>query len=258
LFVYEKTKHLFTQKNMKHLIIAIGLIYLITITSYAEQPIIESGIPHIGEDASSFRAETTKGLLNFPADYGKSWKVLFSHPGDFTPVCTSEILELALMQNEFLALDVKLAILSTDALELHKSWERSMNDLLDKNQPGLLIDFPLIDDHEQTISNKYGMISSKVDSRRTVRGVFIIGPDNKVEATFFYPNTIGRNLEELKRTVIALQTVKKHNVNTPVNWQKGDEVLVPYPYPPDAHEKIRENEGSYRNLTWYMLFKRLE
>ena len=243
---------------MKHLVTIAGLLCLITFTSFGEHSVINPGIPHIGQDAPAFRAETTRGPLNFPADYGKSWKILFSHPADFTPVCTSEILELALMQKEFNALGVKLAILSTDPLDLHRSWERSMNDLLVKNRPGLQIEFPLIDDHELLISNKYGMVSPEIDSRRTVRGVFIIGPDNKVEATFFYPNTTGRNLEEIKRTVIALQTAKEHRVVTPVNWQKGDEVLVPYPYPPDAYEKIRENEGTYRNLTWYMLFKKLE
>jgi len=243
---------------MKYFIIISIILTVIINGNYAQVPVVNHTIPLIGEDIPAFKAETTQGVLNFPSDFGKSWKILFSHPADFTPFCTSEILQLALMQKEFNDLDVRFAILSTDPLDLHLSWERSMNDLLEKSHSGVRIEFPLIDDHDQTISNKYGMISPSVDSRRTVRGVFIISPDNKVAAICFYPNNVGRNMEEIKRTVIALQVAKDRNVITPVNWEKGDDVLVPYPYPPEAYDKMKTKEGSYRNLTWYMLFKKLE
>jgi len=215
-------------------------------------------IPLIGQDAPVFSAESTIGTIHFPGDFGESWKILFSHPADFTPVCTSEILELALMQQDFKDLNVKLAIISTDALVLHQSWVKSMDGMICKNNNSIKIDFPLIDDSKEDISKKYGMISPFVDSRKTVRGVFIIDPQNKIQAVFFYPKNVGRNLDEIKRTVIALQTARNHTILTPVNWKPGDDVLLPYPYPYNYYDSINGQDAGYHNLSWYMLFKKLD
>jgi peroxiredoxin (alkyl hydroperoxide reductase subunit C) len=216
-----------------------------------------SRIPLIGEDAPAFTAQTTKGVLHFPSDYGKKWKILLSHPADFTPVCTSEILELALVQQQFKDLNAELAVLSTDDISLHKSWEQSMNELLRSENQSARLDFPLIDDSNTEISRKYGMLSPSIDMRHTVRGVFIIDPDNKIESVLFYPSNVGRNLEELQRTLVALQTAKEHAVLTPVNWKPGDDVLLPYPYPYNYYDSIKNGNESYRNLSWYMLFKKM-
>lgn len=218
----------------------------------------ESRIPLIGEEAPAFTAQSTKGVIHFPSDYGKKWKILFSHPADFTPVCTSEILELALMAKQFRELGTELAVLSTDDISLHKSWERSMNELIRAEDPAVSLDFPLIDDSSTGISRLYGMLSPTIDMRHTVRGVFIIGPDNKIETILFYPSNVGRNLEEIKRTLIALQTAKNHAVLTPVNWKPGDDVLLPYPYPYNYYDSVNSSSEGYRNLSWYMLFKKLQ
>ncbi|NVO21353.1 MAG: peroxiredoxin [Bacteroidetes bacterium] len=215
-------------------------------------------IPLIGEEAPSFLASTTTGTLHFPSDFGKSWKILFSHPADFTPVCTSEILALAAMQDDFKKLNVKFAIISTDALVLHQSWVRSMDEMMLKCNSTEKIEFPLIDDSNDSISLKYGMISPFVDSRKTVRGVFIIDPENKIQAIFFYPKYVGRNLEEIKRTVVALQTAKSETVLIPVNWKPGADVLLPYPYPYSYYDSLQSNNKGYYNLSWYMLYRKLK
>lgn len=187
-----------------------------------------SRIPLIGEEAPSFIAESTNGTINFPSDYGKNWKILFSHPADFTPVCSSEILELATMQNDFDKLNVKLVILSTDNLERHYSWKRTLETLATNGREPVKIKFPLIDDKSRIICRMYGMISPNVNSTRAVRGVYIISPENRIESINFYPMSVGRNMEEIKRTVIALQTTHSMQVLTPANWHIGDDVMLPY------------------------------
>jgi peroxiredoxin 2/4 len=233
------------------------LLFAIKSFTYAQQ-VVSHSTPLIGEDAPSFIAESTIGTFNFPGDFGKSWKILFSHPADFTPVCTSEILELALMQKEFNELNTKIAVISTDELTLHKSWVKSMDELISKENKNIKINFPLIDDSKEEVSKRYGMVTPAVDPKRTVRGVFIIDPQNKIAAYFFYPKNVGRNLEEIKRTVIALQTAQNHTVLTPVNWKPGDDVLLPYPYPYNYYDTINDKEDGYYNLSWYMLFKKLK
>lgn len=217
-----------------------------------------SRIPLIGEDAPAFIAQSTKGIINFPTDYGLKWKILFSHPADFTPVCTSEILELAHMQKDFRDINVEIAVISTDALELHQSWLKSMDGLQYKGIEPVKIDFPLIDDSQFGISLKYGMLSPKVDAKRTVRGVFIIDPHNKIQAIFFYPKNVGRNLEEVERTVIALQTASENSILTPVNWKPGDDVLLPYPYPYSYYDPSQAKDAGCYSISWYMLYKKMD
>ncbi|MBN2213646.1 MAG: redoxin domain-containing protein [Bacteroidales bacterium] len=219
----------------------------------------QKGIPMIGQTAPSFTANTTNGKLEFPEDFGKNWKILFSHPKDFTPVCTSEILGLAAMQDEFKDLGISIAIISVDDVATHAQWKQSLEDMLEKNGGSGKIDYPFIDDANAVISYKYGMLHSWDNITRDVRGVFIIDPDNVIQTINFYPNNIGRNLQEIKRAVIALQTSKEQNVLTPVNWEKGDDVLMPYiPYTEEEYKNSPELQKQYYKAGMNMYFKRGE
>jgi peroxiredoxin 2/4 len=199
----------------------------------------QNNIPMLGNSAPSFEANTTNGKINFPGDFGKSWKILFSHPKDFTPVCTSEILQLAKMQNEFESLGVKIAIISTDDILSHQQWKQSMEDILKENNDTSKIYFPFIDDSNAKISNQYGMLHAWENTTRDVRGVFVIDPENKIRTVSFYPMNLGRNMDEIKRTIIALQISEKSNVLMPANWKYGGDVLMPYlPY---SESDLKEN-----------------
>jgi peroxiredoxin (alkyl hydroperoxide reductase subunit C) len=213
-------------------------------------------IPLIGETAPSFTAESTMGTINFPSDYGRSWKILFSHPQDFTPVCSSEILELANLQNEFNKLNTKLVVLSADKVETHRNWETALENLSYKGRTPVNIKFPLVDDESLAVSKKYGMVHSASNSTRDVRGVFIIDPDNIVRVIYFYPTNVGRSTEELIRTLTALQTSQKNNVLTPADWKAGNDVLIPYL--PGADEKDNANKmEAVTQVVWFMTYKKL-
>jgi len=199
----------------------------------------QSRIPMLGETAPSFQANSTSGNFEFPEDFGNHWKILLSHPKDFTPVCTSEILELAQMQDEFAALHVKLAIISTDDLDSHSQWKQLLEDILLESGNSITIDFPFIEDDNARVSNKYGMLHAWENPTRDVRGVFIINPNNEIKSINFYPMNVGRNMEEIKRVVVALQTSEEEQVLIPANWNKGDDVLMKYvPY---SNQELAEN-----------------
>lgn len=212
-------------------------------------------IPLIGEKAPSFTAESTSGTINFPYDFGLSWKVILSHPMDFTPVCSTELIELANLQNEFETLGVKLLVISTDPLDTHNQWKKVLEQIEYKQYSPQKINFPIIDDSSLMISKLYGMIHLETDNNRDVRGVFIIDPEDKIRAEFFYPQEVGRNMDELLRTVIALQTTGMHNVLTPSNWKKGHDVLVPFPVKSDMSVMNKES-GEYYQYSWFLIFKR--
>lgn len=212
-------------------------------------------IPLIGESAPSFTAESTNGTINFPSEFGRKWKILFSHPQDFTPVCTTEILELAYMQDEFDKLGVKLVVVSTDPVDTHIQWKKSMETLNLNNRGPVKIKFPLVDDKNVSISKLYGMIHSATNSTQSVRGVFIIDPDNIVQAIYFYPRSVGRNTDELVRVVTALQATTANKVLTPVNWRAGNDLLVPIPPKTDANSTSAVPAGYYSPV-WYLWFKK--
>jgi peroxiredoxin 2/4 len=228
-------------------------------TLSSKQPVVKENrdfrIPLIGETAPSFTAESTNGTITFPDDLGHTWKILFSHPQDYTPVCTTEILQLAHMQSEFDKLGVKLVVLSTDELETHVEWKKSMESLNLNNQGNVKIRFPLVDDSDHSISKKYGMIHPQSNTTRDVRGVFIIDPDNIIQAIYFYPKSIGRDTDELLRMITALQTTSSGKYLTPVNWKAGDDLLVPIPPKSDATGKLIVPEGYYSPV-WYLWFKK--
>lgn len=207
-------------------------------------------VPLIGEKAPSFTAQSTNGNINFPGDYAGKWKIIFSHPGDFTPICSSEILELAQMKSDFDKLNAELIIVSVDPLEMHKQWKSALEEVTYKGKAPVAITFPLVDDVNLSISKAYGMMHHPVGTERDVRGVYVIDLDNKIRATFFYPMEIGRNLDEIARTVIALQTHDSQNVLTPANWKPGDDVFVPY------QQDLTKVDPSIYSIAWFMLAKK--
>lgn len=214
-------------------------------------------IPLIGSKAPSFTAETTNGTLNFPDDYGKNWKILFSHPQDFTPVCSSELSELAYMQKDFEKLGTKIAIISADKVIEHKRWKTWLEGLNYKGRGPLKIEFPLIDDHAHSVSSQYGMIHELASTNKDIRGVFIIDPNNIVRSINFYPMQVGRNLQEIERILMALQTADRDLVATPANWKAGDDVIVPhYPYTDSELAANPQIKDDYYNVGGYMWFKK--
>lgn len=216
----------------------------------------ENRIPLIGEKAPVFSAESTNGLLNFPADFGRNWKILFSHPRNFTPVCTSEVYELSQMQNEFDDLGVKLAIISTDHLSDNIRWKKSIEEIIQADRKPVEIRFPFIDDSRVEASRLYGMVLEEGNEVKNVRGVFIIDPNDVIQSILFYPVKVGRNMEEIKRAVIALQTVNAH-VFTPVNWRPGGDILVPEsPYLNPAIKDTTEISNHYYRVGSVMWYKK--
>lgn len=175
----------------------------------------------LGDTAPDFTAETTDGPLRFHEWIGEGWAILFSHPKDFTPVCTTELGEVARLKPEFEKRNVKVIGLSVDPLDDHRAW---IGDIAETQ--GHALNFPLIADPDRTISELYGMIHPKADDTLTVRSVFVIGPDRKIKLSLTYPASTGRNFEEILRTIDSLQLTAKHSVATPVNWRQGDDVII--------------------------------
>ena len=209
----------------KLLLSAVALIFLATTV------LSQDKIPLIGSQAPSFKAKSTNGKMTFPDDFGNSWKILFSHPQDFTPVCSSELLELAYMQKDFDKLNVKFAVISTDDVTQHNLWKEHLQELDYKGRGKQVISFPIIEDVKAVASKRYGMLHEPTSTVKDVRGVFIIDSNNTVRAINFYPMQVGRNMVEIERTVVALQTADKEQVLTPANWNSGDDVLAPhFPY----------------------------
>jgi len=235
-------------------------LLLFSYGSIGAQGIKHSYIPLIGDVAPVFTAETTSGSINFPGDYGRKWKILFSHPRDFTPVCSSELLTLAQMQGEFEKLNVQIVVVSTDELKTHNLWKKEMEATVYKGKQPVIINFPLVDDHKWDIAKQYGMLHQIISGTRDVRGVFIINPDNKVEVVLFYPMNLGRNMDEIKRVVVALQTAgsSKDRYLMPANWRVGDDVLVSkFPY---TEKELKDNpdiKSAYYNVGSFMYFKKL-
>lgn len=231
------------------------LIILFSITSWSKR----TSIPLIGDKAPSFTANSTNGTLNFPDDFGTNWKILFSHPLDFTAVCTSELCGLARNQEKLNSLGVKVAVVSIDEVERHLLWKEFMERVLNEEDETIKIEYPIVADLSGEVSKKYGMLHESINDKRDVRGVFIIDPENTIQAISFYPMSVGRNMDEIIRTVEALQLTQKENVLTPVNWQPGDDVLVPHkPYTSDELEINPELKEKYYNKGEYMWFKKMK
>jgi alkyl hydroperoxide reductase subunit AhpC len=188
----------------------------------------------LGDEAPNFTAETTEGKIDFQDWKGDSWAVLFSHPKDFTPVCTTELGRVAELKPEFEARNTKVIGLSVDPITSHEGWADDIAEVT-----GHKLNFPLIDDSSRTVSDLYDMIHPNAAETVTVRNVFIIGPDNKVKLTLTYPQSTGRNFDELLRVIDSLQLTAKHSVSTPADWKQGEDVIIiPAISDEDAKEKF--------------------
>lgn len=185
-------------------------------------------MPRIGELAPEFNAITTQGDINFPSDYKGKWVILFSHPADFTPVCTSEFMTFGSMAKDFEALNCQLVGLSVDGLYSHIAWLRTIKEKIEyKGMKNMEIQFPLIEDITMNVAKKYGMIQPGQSTTKAVRAVFFIDPKGIIRTIVYYPLEIGRNFDELKRVLIALQTADNFKVALPADWRPGDDVIVP-------------------------------
>lgn len=204
-------------------------------------------LPRIGDKAPSFEAVTTQGPIRFPEDYAGRWIILFSHPSDFTPVCTSEFMTFAARSDEFEALNCQLVGLSVDGLYSHIAWLRTIRDkIVYRGMQHVEVRFPLIADLRMKVANLYGMIQPGESSTSAVRAVFFIDPDATIRAVIYYPLALGRNLDEIKRVLVGLQTVDRFNVALPADWHPGDEAIVPTASSSAAAEErmTRPDEGT--------------
>ena len=216
-------------------------------------------MPLIGDAAPVFQAQTTQGPINFPKDYAGKWVILFSHPADFTPVCTTEFMTFATMMPEFKALNCELVGLSIDSHYAHIAWLRTIKEKIKyKNMSNVEVTFPLIADVKMDVAKRFGMVQPAASDTQAVRAVFLIDPKGKVRAILYYPLSNGRNFPELKRLLIALQTSDAHGCATPADWQPGDDVIVP---PPGscgtAKERVEKPAQDAYALDWFMTFKKL-
>jgi len=193
-----------------------------------EEQQVATPMPRIGDPAPEFTAVTTQGDICFPGDFEGSWVIFFSHPADFTPVCTTEFMTFATMQEEFAELNTKLVGLSVDGLYSHIAWLRTIKDKIEFNgMKDVEVTFPLIEDITMNVAEKYGMIMPGEDSTKAVRAVFVIDPKGTIRTIIYYPLSLGRNFDELKRVIIALQAADALEVATPADWRPGDRVIVP-------------------------------
>ena len=185
-------------------------------------------MPRIGDKAPSFKAVTTQGEINFPEQYAGNWVILFSHPADFTPVCTSEFMTFASMEDKFSELNCKLVGLSVDGLYSHIAWLRTIKDKIEyKGMKNVEVKFPLIEDITMEVAKMYGMMQPGESSTKAVRAVFVIDPKGIIRTIIYYPLSMGRNFDELLRVLQALQTADAFSVATPADWRPGDDVIVP-------------------------------
>ena len=175
----------------------------------------------LGDDAPNFTAETTEGTIDFHEWIGEGWAVLFSHPADYTPVCTTELGTVAKFKQQFTDRKTKVAALSVDPLKDHHNWIKDINET-----QNTVVNFPLIADSDRKVAELYDMIHPNADEKATVRSVFIIGPDKKVKATITYPPSTGRNFHEILRVIDSLQLTAYQKLATPANWEKGDDCVI--------------------------------
>lgn len=216
-------------------------------------------MPLIGDDAPAFEAETTQGHIKFPEDYKGKWVILFSHPADFTPVCTTEFMTFAKIEPELKALNCELIGLSIDSTFSHIAWLRTIKEKIKyKGMDNMEITYPVISDIKMDVAKKFGMVQPSASDSQAVRAVFFIDPKAKVRALFYYPSSSGRNFDEIKRLLIAMQTADANQCATPADWRPGDDVIVP---PPGscgvAKDRVEQAGDDYYCLDWFMCLKKL-
>ncbi len=215
-------------------------------------------MPRIGDKAPSFKAVTTQGPINFPEDYSGSWVILFSHPADFTPVCTSEFMTFASMEKKFNQANCKLVGLSVDGLYSHIAWLRTIKEKIEyKGMKDVEVKFPLIEDITMEVANKYGMMQPGESNTKAVRAVFFIDPKGMIRAIIYYPLSLGRNFEELYRALIAMQAADAFSIATPADWQPGDDVIVPTAGSCGVAKERMESKEDIKCYDWFFCTKKL-
>ena len=216
-------------------------------------------MPRIGEKAPAFKAVTTQGIINFPEDYKGKWVLLFSHPADFTPVCTSEFMTFGYLENEFNKLNCQLVGLSVDGLYSHIAWLRTIKEKIEfRGMKNVEVKFPLIEDITMEVAKMYGMIQPGESSTKAVRAVFFIDPKGIIRALIYYPLSLGRNFDELRRVLTALQTSDNFGIATPADWQPGDDVIIsPAGSCDSAKERMEGKEEGLDCKDWFFCTKKL-
>ncbi len=215
-------------------------------------------MPLIGDPAPAFTAKTTNGTIRFPRDYEGKWVILFSHPADFTPVCTTEFMTFAKMHEEFRALNTELIGLSIDSLHSHIAWLRTIKERIEfKDMKNMDVKFPLIEDIKMDVAKKFGMIQPNQSSTQAVRAVFVIDPKARIRTILYYPLSTGRNFDELKRIILALQKTDAEGVATPADWRPGDDLVVPPAGNMEtAAARSGKNDDEMYCVDWFMCFKK--
>lgn len=216
-------------------------------------------MPRIGDPAPEFKAVTTQGEINFPADFSGNWVILFSHPADFTPVCTSEFMTFAKMEEEFAKANCRLVGLSVDGLYSHIAWLRTIKEKIEyRGMKEIEVKFPLIEDITMEVAKKYGMIQPGESLTKAVRAVFFIDPKGIIRTIVYYPLNVGRNFDELYRVLVALQTSDKFGIATPADWRPGDDVIVP---PAGscgvAKDRMEGKEDDVKCYDWFFCTRKL-
>ncbi|OQA57050.1 MAG: Alkyl hydroperoxide reductase subunit C [Candidatus Omnitrophica bacterium ADurb.Bin277] len=229
--------------------------------AFAEEAVAPAPhMPLIGEEAPAFTVETTQGTINFPDDYKGKWIILFSHPADFTPVCTTEFMTFATMMPEFEALNTQLVGLSIDSKYSHIAWLRTIREKAEyKDMKDVEVTFPLIEDIKMDVAKKYGMLQPTASTTQAVRAVFFIDPAAKIRAILYYPLSNGRNFDEIKRLLIAMQTSDAFQVATPADWRPGEDVIIP-PAGSCGTAKERMEKSGQDDMDckdWFLCFKKL-
>jgi peroxiredoxin (alkyl hydroperoxide reductase subunit C) len=215
-------------------------------------------MPRIGDKAPSFKAVTTQGEIDFPKQYEGGWVILFSHPADFTPVCTSEFMTFASQEKKFNDANCKLVGLSVDGLYSHIAWLRTVKEKIEFNgMKDVEIKFPLIEDITMEVAKKYGMIQPGESSTKAVRAVFFIDPKGIIRAIIYYPLSLGRNFDELYRALIAMQTADKFSIATPADWEPGDDVIVSPAGSCGVAKDRMENTEEMHCHDWFFCTKKL-
>jgi peroxiredoxin (alkyl hydroperoxide reductase subunit C) len=213
-------------------------------------------MPRIGDKAPSFTAVTTQGQINFPADYSGNWVILFSHPADFTPVCTSEFMTFASLEAKFSEANCKLVGLSVDGLYSHIAWLRTIKEKIEyKGMKDVEVKFPLIEDITMEVAKKYGMMMPGESNTKAVRAVFFIDPKGIIRAVIYYPLSLGRNFDEIYRALVAMQTADAFSIATPADWRPGDDVIVPPAGSCGVAKERMENKEGLTCYDWFFCTK---
>jgi peroxiredoxin (alkyl hydroperoxide reductase subunit C) len=217
-------------------------------------------MPLIGDPAPAFKARTTQGMISFPEDYQGKWVILFSHPADFTPVCTTEFITFAGIAEELQALNCELIGLSIDSIYAHIAWLRTIQERIEwKGHKNVRVEFPVIEDLTMEVAHKYGMVQPGASSTQAVRAVYFIDPKATIRAIIYYPLSCGRNFDEIRRLLAAMQTADEHGVATPADWRPGDEVIIPTPGSCGAAaDRVAGAGEDYHCLDWFLCLKKLD